>query len=103
MFYSSGRAAIFEGPSPRWDEYPFFVGNEDLKKVKSFLQKFSLESFAITNQSAKLFHLKRFALYGIFVSDLQMFLYDLGLRNDNKMDEYIHHGTVVNTYIRHAW
>ena len=41
VFYSSGRAVIFEGPSPRRDEDPFFVGNGgELKKVKSFLQKF---------------------------------------------------------------
>ena len=46
MFYSSGRPAIFEGPSPRRDEYLFFVGNGgELKKVKDFYEKFSLEKF----------------------------------------------------------
>ena len=63
MFYSSGRATIFEGPSPKQDEYPFFVGNRgDLKKVKRlFTKNFHWKSFVITNQSAKtakLFHLE---------------------------------------------
>ena len=41
MFYSSGRAAIFEGSSPGWYEDTFFVGNGgELKKVKSFFTKF---------------------------------------------------------------
>ena len=33
VFYSSGRAAIFEGPSPGWDEDTFFVENGEGKKL----------------------------------------------------------------------
>ena len=62
IFYSSGRATIFKGPSPRQDEDPFFAGNERVEEGKKLPTKiFNWKSFVVTNQSAKtvkLFHLE---------------------------------------------
>ena len=53
VFYSSGRAAIFKGPSPRQDGDPFrlhFEGNGgELKKVKSFLWPYPPSLVATNN------------------------------------------------------
>ena len=42
VFYSSGRAAIFEGPSPRWDEDTYVLRREwsRVEEAKKLFTKF---------------------------------------------------------------